>query len=188
MLSSIAPMPAKFDPYGARDFFSRLMLLPRLSDLSHAAHGEDFMRAIAVILIAGLLAACGSSKGDRTASGAGIGAGAGAVVGAVTGLSILEGVLLGAVAGGATGFLTDQDVIDLGDPIWAKSDRPANRSAVARVQAGLTKLGYDPGPIDGKPGPRTSSAIQAYQRDNDLLVDGRPTIELARHMEARLDG
>ena len=136
------------------------------------------------------LAACGSSTGDRTVSGAGIGATAGAVVGAVTGLSVLHGVLIGAAAGGLTGALTSEDTINLGDPIWASDagapNRSANRSAVSRVQAGLAKLGYDPGPIDGVMGGRTRTAIEDYQEDNDLLVDGRATLDLARHIEGRI--
>ena len=145
------------------------------------------MKRIAVLACVGLMAAgCGSSTGDRTASGAGIGAGAGVIIGAVTGLTLLEGALLGAVAGGLTGALTDADFINLGDPIWAKNDRKANRSATARVQAGLAQLGYDPGPVDGVQGPKTTSAIRAYQRDNGLLVDGRPTRELAEHIDGKV--
>jgi len=63
------------------------------------------------------LAACGSSTGDRGLSGAAIGAGAGAVGGAIVGAP-LSGAAIGGVVGGATGALTDEDDIDLGDPIW----------------------------------------------------------------------
>jgi hypothetical protein len=127
--------------------------------------------------------ACGRSTGDRAASGAGIGAGAGAVVGAVTGLSVLEGVLIGAAAGGLIGGLTDEEVVNLGDPIWATEEHEANDAAVARVQAGLQRLGYDPGPVDGVKGAQTESAIRAYQRNHGLLVDGRATLQLAQHIE-----
>ena len=97
------------------------------------------MRLSALLLAAAFsLSACGSSTGDRAASGAGIGATAGAVVGAVTGLSVLQGVVIGAVAGGVIGGVTDESTINLGDPIWAKGDKPANNAAVSRVQAGLT--------------------------------------------------
>ena len=130
--------------------------------------------------------ACGTSTGDRAASGAAIGAGAGAAVGAVTGLSIVEGALIGAAAGGLLGGLTDASTINLGDPIWAEGEKPANSSAVGRVQTGLTRLGYNPGPVDGKLGSRTQSAIRSYQRDHGLLVDGRPTVELAKHIEQQL--
>ncbi len=133
-----------------------------------------------------VLAGCGSSTSDRAISGAGIGAAAGAIVGAVTGLTVLQGALIGAAAGGLTGGLTSQDMINLGDPIWARNGQPANEAAVARVQAGLNKLGYDPGQVDGSMGPRTDSAIRAYQSDHKLLVDGRPTYELAQHIDGEL--
>ena len=140
--------------------------------------------AVAVAMLA--VSACGSSQKDRAASGAGIGAAAGAAVGAVTGLSILQGALLGAAAGGLTGALTEEDVINLGDPIWATDKQPANRSATARIQAGLTKLGYAPGPIDGIHGSKTTAAIRSYQSDNSLLVDGVASQQLAEHIEAKL--
>ncbi len=131
------------------------------------------MRLSALLLAAAFfLSACGSSTGDRAASGAGIGAAAGAVIGAVTGLSVLQGVVIGAVAGGVIGGVTDESTINLGDPIWATGDKPANNAAVSRVQAGLTRLGYSPGPADGIMGTRTKTAIEAYQRDHGLLVDG----------------
>lgn len=133
-----------------------------------------------------VLAGCGSSTGDRAISGAGIGAVAGTVLGAVTGLSLLQGALIGAGVGGLTGALTSQDMINLGDPIWATNEQPANKAAVARVQAGLHKLGYDPGQVDGVMGASTDSAIRAYQSNNKLLVDGRPTYELAQHIEGQL--
>lgn len=135
-----------------------------------------------------MLSGCGQTVGDRGLSGAGIGAGAGAIVGAVTGLSILEGVAIGAVAGGLTGALTDAEFFNLGDPIWATSSRSANNAATARVQAGLAELGYNPGPVDGVNGSRTTNAIRAYQRDNGLLVDGRASRELAEHIDGALGG
>lgn len=146
------------------------------------------MRSIIVVVVCAplVLSACSSDTGDRVASGAGIGAAAGAVVGAVTGLTVLEGVLIGAAAGGLTGGLTSEDVINLGDPIWADDDEPANNAAVSRVQAGLARLGYDPGPIDGIQGEQTTIAIKTYQRDHGLLVDGRASLELASHIDNQL--
>jgi hypothetical protein len=141
----------------------------------------------AILAVTVLLAACGSDTGDRAASGAGIGAATGAVVGAVTGLTILEGVVIGGVAGGVVGGVTDESQIDLGDPIWADDDQPANSTAVARVQAGLTQLGYDPGPVDGVMGSQTRQAIEDYQRDNGLLVDGRASAQLAQHIDDQLE-
>jgi hypothetical protein len=74
---------------------------------------------IAVMLLAvGPLAACGHSQGDRALSGAGIGAGAGAAGAALTGGNVVGGALLGGAAGAAAGALTDEEDIDLGEPLW----------------------------------------------------------------------
>lgn len=47
-----------------------------------------------------------------------------------------------------------------------------DRKSVKRAQRQLRKLGYDPGPIDGKIGAKTTLAIQLYQADLRVLVDG----------------
>ena len=163
------------------------------------------IRLVSMIAAAAmLLAACGTATEDRTVSGAGIGAAGGAVIGAITGLTVLEGAALGALGGALTGALTDPGSVNLGEPIWRRSgstsaDRdqvnwaggPASGPAaggselVTRVQVGLIQNGYDPGPADGLMGPRTSDAIRAYQTDNALEADGRASLALARHIEAR---
>lgn len=71
--------------------------------------------AAAVALLA--LAGCGETTGERGLTGAGIGAGTGAVGGALLGAPA-TGALIGGAAGGATGAFTDEDDIDLGEPIW----------------------------------------------------------------------
>ena len=77
------------------------------------------MTRLWVILCAALLlGACGSSKTDRGLTGGAIGAGLGAATGAVTGGSALGGAVLGGAAGAATGVLTDEDDVDLGEPVW----------------------------------------------------------------------
>ena len=43
---------------------------------------------------------------------------------------------------------------------------------VKGVQARLSNLGYDPGPIDGIVGPRTRAAVRRFQQEHDLKVDG----------------
>ena len=78
------------------------------------------MKLIYVLSLTLLLAACGESKLDRGLSGAAIGAGAGAAGSAATGGNILGGATLGGAAGGATGVLTDDDDLDLGDPLWRR--------------------------------------------------------------------
>ena len=44
--------------------------------------------------------------------------------------------------------------------------------AVRQLQWALEELGYDPGEVDGIFGAKTESAVQAFQRDRGLDVDG----------------
>lgn len=43
---------------------------------------------------------------------------------------------------------------------------------VRTVQNKLAALGYDPGPADGIPGPRTFQAVRQFQQNQGLEVDG----------------
>lgn len=147
------------------------------------------------VALAFLLTACGTTPSDRTLSGAGLVAAGGAVLGAVTGLGIVQGIVIGAAAGGLTGFFTDESKINLGKPLWRSHSGFAPRQAnaatafdalvVSDIQAGLGVLGYRAGPVDGVMGPRTAGAIRQYQKRHALLVNGRPTRELARHIQAQ---
>lgn len=56
---------------------------------------------------------------------------------------------------------------------------------VLDIQRELNRLGYNAGPEDGLMGARTRGAIQAYQRDNNLLVDGQATSALLSHVRDR---
>lgn len=149
------------------------------------------IRIVPLLCAAGLLlGACGNTTADRGISGAGIGAAAGTVVGAVTGLSLVQGALIGAAAGGITGVASDKSQVNLGDPVWksgsgsAASSRAASGSGLVRdIQSKLVQQGFDPGPADGKLGPKTRTAITQYQQKNNLLVDGNPSPELLAHMQ-----
>jgi len=57
---------------------------------------------------------------------------------------------------------TDTTLLQLGD----------RGPAVERLQVRLRREGYSPGRIDGVFGPQTERAVQAFQRANDLRVDG----------------
>lgn len=61
-------------------------------------------------------------------------------------------------------------------------------STVLELQRELNRFGFDAGPEDGLMGARTRGAIQAYQRDNQLLVDGQPTSNLLSHVRATAQG
>ncbi len=74
-------------------------------------------------------------------------------------------------------------------PPSASSAQPAtlalaspSSELVAGIQRQLKEQGFDPGPVDGKLGPKTRRAIRAYQRAADLKVDGRPSPELLERL------
>ena len=56
----------------------------------------------------------------------------------------------------------------------------STHSFIRRVQRALTEKGYDPGPVDGRIGGKTRSAIQAFQRDCSIYLDGVPTPSILR--------
>ena len=55
---------------------------------------------------------------------------------------------------------------------------PADPGLVLLVQRELQTAGFDPGPLDGRSGPKFSNAIAAYQRARGLPVDGRVSVDL----------
>jgi hypothetical protein len=58
------------------------------------------------------------------------------------------------------------------------------RLHVAKAQAALSKLGFDLGKIDGKLGPKTTTAIKAFQKKQDMKADGKITDKLLEALEA----
>ena len=79
---------------------------------------KRYLMIAALLLAVGPLAACGNSQGERALSGGAIGAGLGAGGAALTGGNVVGGTILGGAAGAAVGALTDEDDVDLGEPIW----------------------------------------------------------------------
>jgi hypothetical protein len=70
------------------------------------------------------LSACGTTPGERAASGGLIGAGAGAAIGSLSG-NAGAGAVIGGLGGAAAGALTDPCTLNLGDPFW--KDQNADR-------------------------------------------------------------
>ena len=65
-------------------------------------------------------------------------------------------------------------------PISGTPVRPPepSRDTVRQVQAYLALLGYDPGPVDGLPGRRTTAAVRRFQQDLGMAPTGRISDEL----------
>lgn len=55
-----------------------------------------------------------------------------------------------------------------------------NPDVISRVQQALANSGYNPGPINGRLGPETLSALNQYQRARQLPVDGYLNMETVR--------
>lgn len=74
-------------------------------------------------------------------------------------------------------------------PVPAKvAAAPTGAELVKRVQLGLQRLGYDPGPADGAIGSRTRSAIRKFQGSAGLEEDGRATASLLARLEPGKSG
>jgi peptidoglycan hydrolase-like protein with peptidoglycan-binding domain len=53
------------------------------------------------------------------------------------------------------------------------------------MQRRLTELGYKPGPVDGKPGQRTTNALKKFQREHKLPATGTLDVATIRALEKR---
>jgi len=71
-------------------------------------------------------------------------------------------------------------LIDEEAPTQQTSEQPSSDTLVTQIQEKLTALGYNPGEINGKTNTKTEAAIQDFQLDNDLVIDGRPSKSLLR--------
>jgi peptidoglycan hydrolase-like protein with peptidoglycan-binding domain len=95
----------------------------------------------------------------------------------------------GKATAGLLEHLTQNLAGDTGSQDPATADRsPANRdkNIVLLVQQRLLQAGFDPGKPDGIMGWRSRDAIEAYQREHGLTVDGRATPELLDRLERQL--
>ena len=73
------------------------------------------------------------------------------------------------------GRLDERSLKRLRDALEA--GKPA-ASVVREIQTHLKRLGHSAGAIDGRPGPRTAAAAEAFQRSRGLPVDGRLSLDL----------
>lgn len=111
----------------------------------------------------------------------------GAIVGGAIGGAVggKKGILPGAIIGGAVGAAASSQARPAPPPPQQYYP-PApvyNSGLVYNIQISLTKLGYNPGPVDGVYGQRTADAISAYEYNNGLAVTGQPTDGIYYHMK-----
>jgi localization factor PodJL len=60
----------------------------------------------------------------------------------------------------------------------AAQTNSAQLNVIAEAQRLLAERGYDPGPVDGRPGPRTEAAVRSFQRRAGLAETGQITQSL----------
>jgi len=70
--------------------------------------------------------------------------------------------------------------------IGVTSNQVGEIESVQELQEALVILGYDPGEIDGLMGPRTARAIRAFQREQNLIIDGIPGSQTRQRLLVRL--
>jgi membrane-bound lytic murein transglycosylase B len=59
---------------------------------------------------------------------------------------------------------------------WPTSNPPLGRADATELQALLLGMGYQIGTPDGQVGPRTRAALQAYQKTQNVVADGYPSL------------
>jgi TPR repeat protein len=87
----------------------------------------------------------------------------------------------GPVAVEATAVAAEVPTGEAASPV--AQDLSNDLEAVGEVQRALTELGYDPGPADGVMGPRTRSAIRAFQSSRGMTSDGIVSTALLGELE-----
>ena len=55
-----------------------------------------------------------------------------------------------------------------GGNLFAQGSEP-----IRQAQQALKEKGFDPGPVDGMDGPRTREAVRRYQKQNNIVANGR---------------
>ena len=54
-----------------------------------------------------------------------------------------------------------------------EADAVPKETDLKQIQSALKKAGFDPGPIDGKMGPRTKETIKEFQKSKGLVQNGK---------------
>lgn len=65
---------------------------------------------------------------------------------------------------------------------WPTNDRLLTRMQKEELQERLGRLGFDPGPVDGKVGTKTRAAIRDFQKKQGVPADGYANYALLEHV------
>ncbi len=94
-------------------------------------------------------------------------------------------VVPGALFGGAS-LIGSKGAQDARAERAATGPTDQEHDLTRNIQAGLITLGYDPGPADGRLDAKTRAAIQRFQFDNTLPVNGEPSAYLWDDIKDRI--
>lgn len=81
-------------------------------------------------------------------------------------------LIVSSLLGGSGGEIPRQTVEKQSPTATAAGNKDSAREQVRLIQERLKESGFDPGPIDGKMGPRTRAALQRYQASQGLSDSG----------------
>ena len=76
----------------------------------------------------------------------------------------------------------DAATVDASETDTAPVVSEYRKDDVIWIQGRLRELGYFDGAVNGAVGEKTNSAVRAYQRDQSIETDGRPTTKLREFM------
>ena len=68
----------------------------------------------------------------------------------------------------------------------AEPHQPTRQELIQKTQSMLAQLGYDPGPADGVPGPRTRDAVMDFQRKAGMPVTGEIDAALLKQLSKQM--
>lgn len=85
-----------------------------------------------------------------------------------------------------TGEVSTDLLAHLRDP--QREEPNTNRGLVRQIQTELKERGFSIGPVDGIPGPSTTRAIETYQKNMNMAVDGDPSVELLASLQQSAPG
>ena len=118
----------------------------------------------------------------RAVQGGLLGAGVGAIAGGGKGAG--RGAAIGAAVGAVVGA-SERSHAAPPPPRYSAPPPPRpvyHDGLVYNIQSSLTRLGYNPGPVDGQYGRRTAEAIRSYEYNNGMPITGQPSPGLHNHM------